>query len=78
MQPTATMTHTPSVPAAPERLLRIRDVRAQTGVSSSQIYRLIAAGKFPRSVPLFGRGAVWPESEIQAWIAERIAASKAA
>lgn len=81
MTHTATMTHTPPHSASPasaprERLLRIAEVRLQVGISSSQIYRLIALGQFPRSVPLPGRGAVWPESEIQAWIAERIAARR--
>jgi len=82
MMPTPTMTHTHTGTAqgapAPNRLLRIGEVTHQTGVSRSQIYRLIAAGKFPRSVQLIGRGTVWPESEVQAWIACRIAAAKAA
>lgn len=75
----ASITHLPSAPThaapAPERLLRMVDVERQTGVSKAQLYRLMAAGDFPRSVSLYGRSKAWPESRVQAWIAARIAAS---
>lgn len=60
----------------PERLLRMVDVRACTGVSASQVYRLIAAGDFPQPVKLYGKASAWPESEVQAWIAARIKSSR--
>lgn len=67
-----------SVPPAPipERLLRMVEVERQTGVSRAQLYRLIAAGEFPRPVPLYGRSKAWPESLVQAWISARIAAAR--
>lgn len=65
----------PEAPPAPERLLRMVEVERQTGISRSQLYRLIAAGDFPRSVSLYGRSKAWVESQVQAWIAARIAAS---
>jgi prophage regulatory protein len=66
----------PRSPAvAPERLLRAAEVERQTGVSRSQLYRLMSAGKFPKPVTLYGKAKAWPESQVQAWIAARIAAS---
>lgn len=76
------MTDAPAQPTAqdagppPERLLRMVDVRAYTGVSASQVYRLIAAGDFPPPVKLYGKASAWPESEVQAWIAARIQSSR--
>ena len=55
-------------------ILRRPGVEAKTGLSRSGIYDLMKAGKFPRPVPLGGKKAVgWLESEIEAWIEERIA-----
>jgi predicted DNA-binding transcriptional regulator AlpA len=41
--------------------------------SRAQRWRLIKAGQFPRPTKLGSRNA-WPESEILAWLAERVAA----
>ena len=75
----ASITHLPSASThavpAPERLLRMVEVERQTGVSRAQLYRLMAAGDFPRPVSLYGRSKAWVESQVQAWIAARIAAS---
>lgn len=55
-----------------ERLLRLPDVSARTGLGKSAIYAGIAAGNFPPGVKLSRRATAWPSSEIDAWIAERI------
>ena len=60
-----------------KRLLRLLDVRRGVGLSRSEIYRLIALGKFPKPVPLGERAVAWDNDEVQAFIAERIAARKA-
>lgn len=59
-----------------ERLLRRAEVEARTGLSCSALYRRIAAGTFPRPVPLGGGPVRWPESAIDAWIAARCAAGE--
>lgn len=64
-------------PATAEHLLRLPDVTAATGCARSTVYDLIRAGRFPAPVPLNGRTVAWPESEISAWIAARIAARNA-
>lgn len=61
----------------PLTLLRLREVSRRTGKSRSEIYRRIAAGDFPQPVKLGERASAWPEHEVAAWIASRIAARDA-
>lgn len=58
-------------------LLRLPQVQARAGLSRSELYRRIAAGTFPAPVKLGERASAWPESEIAAWCAARIAARDA-
>jgi prophage regulatory protein len=53
--------------------LRRHAVEARTGLSRSSIYDRIAAGEFPKPVPLGGRSVGWLESEIVEWQKARIA-----
>lgn len=53
--------------------LRRSAVEARTGLSRSSIYDRIAAGEFPKPVPLGGRSVGWLESEIIGWQRARIA-----
>jgi prophage regulatory protein len=48
-------------------------VKSKVGLETSQIYQLVAAGKFPAPVPIGARAVAWVEDEIDAWIDERIA-----
>lgn len=57
-----------------ERLLRLRDVREQTGLSRAAIY---AKPDFPRSLKISDRAAAWREADVQRWIRGRIAAGNA-
>lgn len=59
----------------PEKLLRLQDVMDLTGCKRSKIYDLVARGEFPRPVKV-DSCVHWPESRVQAWIADRIAASE--
>lgn len=56
------------------RLLRLKDVITATGLSRSTIYAREKEGIFPKRVPLGNGLTAWVESEVQAWIAERITA----
>lgn len=58
------------------RFLRIGQVLQRGGISRSMLYALIAKGEFPRQVPLGARAVGWIESEVDAWIAERIEAAR--
>lgn len=54
-------------------LLRIRNVLTVTGLSRSQLYRLIAAGKFPRPVKLAGTAArAWSSTAVSQWVEEQL------
>jgi len=52
--------------------LRRKQLKAKDGLPESTRYALIAKGKYPRPVKLGPRMAAWVESEVEAWMAERI------
>jgi prophage regulatory protein len=56
-----------------ERVLRLRHVEEKTGLKHTYIYMLMAAGTFPKQIKLSPKARGWIESEIDAWIAARIA-----
>ncbi|MFP3801797.1 helix-turn-helix transcriptional regulator [Paraburkholderia sp. SIMBA_027] len=56
-----------------ETLIRKREVLKLTGWSNSTLYARIAAGEFKKGVRIGERSVAWPLSEVQAYIAERIA-----
>ena len=56
----------------PQTLIRRSQVERRTGLACSSIYARIATGEFPKPVPLGGRNVAWVESEVDAWINERI------
>lgn len=56
-----------------ERLIRIGEVLAKTGISRSYCYAMANQGKFPAPVKLSERSSAWVESEVDSWIAMRIA-----
>lgn len=64
---------TESTPSRPQRLLRLPQVRDLTGLGTTKIYELEAAGQFPKRVKLTPRSVAWPESEVAQWTAARIA-----
>ena len=57
-------------------ILRLPQVKSQTGLSRSAIYQRIADGIFPKQIDLGGRAVGWLESDIQNWIKQRLAASR--
>ncbi len=57
---------------APLRLMRLPEVKAITTLGKSAIYERVKNGNFPRPCHL-GRTAAWAESEVLAWVAERLA-----
>jgi prophage regulatory protein len=59
-------------------IIRLAEVRRRTGLPNTTVYRLVAAGKFPRQVKLGARISGWVASEVNEWIASRIAAREAA
>jgi len=56
---------------APDRVLRLPDVKARTGLSRSSIYAYMKDAKFPQHITLGERSVGWYESEVDAWVASR-------
>ena len=59
-----------------DKLLRLPQVKATTGLSKSTIYARIAEGTFPKQIPIGPRLVVWVESDIQNWIAKQVSAAR--
>ena len=54
------------------RFLRLPEVIQISGYRRSSIYEMIKAGNFPAPVHLGPRAVAWLESEVEAWMQERI------
>lgn len=61
----------------PRRFIKLPKVKDHTGLSTSEIYRRIADGRFPAQITLGPKSVVWDESEIIAWMDARIAECRA-
>ena len=57
-------------------ILRLPAVKARTGLSRSSIYLRIAQDRFPKPISLGDRAVGWVESDIQAWLQQRINATR--
>ena len=55
------------------QIVKRPEVEAATGLSRSSLYRLAAAGQFPRPIRLGPRAVGWRADEIAAWIEARTA-----
>lgn len=58
------------------RFIKHKTVKDITGLSSSEIYRRIAAGTFPKQIILGPKSVAWIESEVVAWCDQCIAESR--
>lgn len=56
------------------QVLRLPAVRQKTGLAKATIYAGIAHGDFPPPIKLGARASGWLESEINSWLASRMAA----
>lgn len=56
-------------------MIRIGEVCRRTGLSKSQIHRLISNATFPSSVKLGLRAAAWVERDVEKWLQDQISAS---
>jgi predicted DNA-binding transcriptional regulator AlpA len=63
------------------RMLRLQRVREITGLSKVGVYRAMQREGFPQPVKLGignvrNRPSAWVESEVQAWLAEKVRSSR--
>lgn len=47
---------------------RLKTVEQKTGISKSEIYRLIKLGEFPKNFTYCGSKSGWSGTEVQRWI----------
>jgi prophage regulatory protein len=66
----------PAPRAENQRVLRLPQVCAATGLGRSFIYQLQAQNRFPKRIKIGVRAVGWLESEVQQWLTERIAQSR--
>lgn len=66
----------PSNEPTPLRFIRMREVIKKTGLCKSSIYDLINKKDFPQPIHLSARSVAFIESEVEAWMADRISASR--
>ena len=52
--------------------LRLKQVKAATGMSRSWLYEAIRRGEFPAPIPLGARAVGWDAASVASWQAERI------
>lgn len=58
------------------KILRLPNVISRTGLLRSTIYLRVSDGSFPAPVSLGGRAVGWIEAEVDAWLNQRIEASR--
>lgn len=59
-----------------ENLIRFPEVQRRTGYGKAWIYRLIKKGQFPKQVRTGIRSIAFVESEVDAWIDNKISTSR--
>lgn len=59
-------------------ILRRKQVESRAGIPRSTLYAKMQSGDFPRPIKLGARSVGWLASDVDAWIAERIAESRGA
>lgn len=68
---------TSAVSVVLDALLPIERVCAVTSLKRATIYREMAAGRFPRSIPIAGRRVAWSAADIARWISSKREAAAA-
>lgn len=51
-----------------KQALRLPQVLSKTGLSRSNLYRLVARGQFPKGFKLSERTVVWDEAQVDGWL----------
>lgn len=59
-----------------QKVLRLPQVTAQTGLSRSTIYLQIKQGSFPQQILLGRRAVGWLEADVEAWLGRRVGLSR--
>ena len=55
-----------------KRVLKVKEVAEEVGVSVPQVYKLVSLGRFPKPIKLGERGSGWLRTEVDAWLQSRV------
>lgn len=64
-----------AIPLMNDKMVDMTFITELTGLSDKWFYKLIKDGEFPKPIKL-GRSSRWLQSEVEAWLQERIEASR--
>ena len=53
------------------RILRIRDLMDEIGVSKATLYRMVSEGSFPPPVKIAKRAVGWRREDVDRWLESR-------
>ncbi|CNI69653.1 helix-turn-helix transcriptional regulator [Yersinia vastinensis] len=67
---------TQAIPLLDDQCVDMKFITLLTGLTDKWFYKLIQDGEFPKSIKL-GRSSRWLKSEVENWLQERIAESRA-
>ena len=59
------------IPKTNLRLLRMRDLTAEYGLTPASVYRWIGDGSFPLPVNLGSNSVAWHRDEVEHWVRSR-------
>lgn len=68
--------NTQSISLLNDQFVDMKFITRLTGLSDKWFYKLIQEGEFPKPIKL-GRSSRWLNSEIESWLQQRIAKSRA-
>ncbi|MEY0768172.1 AlpA family transcriptional regulator [Providencia huaxiensis] len=66
----------PTITTLKENLIRLPEVMRRTGYAKAWLYVLIARNEFPKPVKIGTRSIAFVESEVDEWVANKIAESR--
>ena len=61
-----------------ESLIRLPEVEKRTGLKRAHLYQLARKGQFPKPLKIGARASAWRASQVNEWVAARIAQADAA
>lgn len=60
----------------PRKFIKIQQVKELCSLSTTEVYRRVASGNFPKQINLGPRCVAWIEAEVVAWVEARITESR--
>jgi prophage regulatory protein len=59
-----------------KKLIRLPKVKEKTAMCTTEIYKGMREGWFPKNIPIGKQARAWDDDEVNAWILAKIAAAR--